>query len=205
MKRNGLLIIAALAVIFALGSCSGEIEAAAPAQISEIDEIRARGPVADIRMRDPKTGRSYAQMLIDTTPVYGSVVGEIAFAPELPPDYVLDADSIRGREREYGHVFLSARYTCAGTNAGISLSFAVFDTQAGAQDSWKVSLAGYAIQNLPPVDPDIMVGDAAVGTPSNLNFVRGNIHVRIRELGGNPIAQAAREVDAQIIRALEDG
>ena len=200
MKRNVLLVVAAfaalLAIVFALGHNLRSTEAPEPMRIGE---------VRDIRTRDPITGRSYAEMLIAAIPAYEFVVEEITLAAALPPDYMLDADSVRIREHENADgLFINAYYTAARTNAEIFLEFRILETPEDAQESWMVSLASYATPFLPPIDPDIMVGAAAMGWPGHLNFVRGNIHVRIYGLSGNYVVEAARYVDAQIIRALEE-
>ena len=49
----------------------------------------------------------------------------------------------------------------------------------------------------------IVVGDVSAGVEWALDFIRGNVEVRIRGINSNSVVEAAQAIDSEIIRALE--
>ena len=163
-----------------------------------------RKEITDLRSIAPETNKTYAQMLIDEIPEY-QIVKKFLLASEYAPDYSLIETKTEPESTELYTDSTHAIYISSSTQEKIDVYVLYFPSVKSAQDEWIRSLDMYAIPDLPPADADgIIVGDVAVGIEDSLNFIRGNIGIRIRGVNGNSVVDVAKEIDAQIIKALED-
>ena len=163
-----------------------------------------REKIIDLRSIYPGTDKSYAQMLVEEIPEYRNLVMDFLLAQEYAPDYKLIMTETENKPRESYDTSTHAIYRSASTQEEIDIYLLHFSSAKSAQDEWIWSLGMYSIPDLSPADVDgIIVGDVAVGTERSLNFVRGNIVIRIRGVNGNSVVDVAKEIDAQIIEALK--
>ena len=161
--------------------------------------------ITDLRAIHPDTNKTYAQMLVDEIPKYKSIVKDFLLASEYEPDYSLAETETEPEPEELYTDSTHALYISAATEEELDVFVMNFPSVKSAQTEWISSLETYAILNLAPADAGgIIVGDVAVGREDSLDFIRGNIGIRIWGINGNSVVDVAKEIDAQIIKALED-
>ena len=160
-----------------------------------------RTQITNLRAIDPKTNKTYAQMLVDEIPEYKTPALNFTLADKYSPDYILDKTTVRSNSE----AFLCS-YTSDSMEVTFNVRLQIFDSAENAQASWMESLYGYSAMDIKPSEADgIIVGDAAICyAEDSINFARGNIHIYLSGTGGNSVVEVAQEIDKQIIKALED-
>jgi len=164
-----------------------------------------RTKIEDLLSIVSDTNKTYAQMLVDEIPEYQNVVKDFLLAEEYIPDYTLIKTETFPEPTELYTNSTHAIYKSISTKEEIDIFVKHFPSTKNAQDEWIRSLSMYSIRDLPPADANrIIVGDVAVGTERHLNFIRGNIGIRVWGVNGNSVVEVSKEIDAQIIKALEE-
>lgn len=177
-----------------------------------------RSEIIDLRGLYSNSGNTYADLLVNEIPEYKNSIKDFTVAESYSPDYVLtEVNSVKEKitlgynrwdrpETEKVSAFvIRAHYISASTKTHLDLTIYLYKSAEQAKRSWVDSL--YTYSGLPALSEanGIVVGDIAVGYEHSINFLRGNVHVwSMRAVGEGSAVEAAKELDEQIIRALED-
>ena len=168
-----------------------------------------RNEVTDLTHREPLTGKTYIQLLLEQLPEYEAVINDFTFANSYSPDFVINRELGIHTWRHQEILFVDARFRSRSISS--SLSFDV-EIHGSAEEARKWLFVFFASLSS-SADPrsflseknGIVVGDIALGDDQNLVFVRGNTRVFVGGGGMEiPLVEAAQELDAQIIAALEE-
>ena len=159
-----------------------------------------RREITNLRLTDPITNKTFAEVIVSEIPKYTVSAMNFKLADTYATKYQLNESA----GRRY-------RFDSAIDGRRIEINIDIYESAEMAQEVWLEGFDFKTRWDIPAADSnDIVVGDVASGWKDSLDFIRGNIHVKIeaRDLNNSQvefsIVEVAQEIDAQIIKALEE-